>query len=350
MRARRVIGLSLVALTFAVTFVGGSVSADDSAAARAAAEIEAARDRANRAAQALFDAESNLDSLTLEEEATAREVADLEAKASQLLVDVEELAIRRFVSGGQGLPLISGLDGPTEQAQRDVLLSIITDSSQARLDEYDAVASDLADKRKKLARAKERTEKAIGDFTELKAKAEAEVKKLQEIEAQRLKDEKVRQLLEAKRRANASGQRRSGSSAFLDNGLYMDGAIICPVNGPGGFGDTWGAPRSGGRRHEGVDILSPMGTPLVAVVAGRASFSVTSLGGNSVTLYGNNGNVYFYAHLSQWEGQSRNVAQGDVVGYVGDTGNATGTPHLHFEIRPGRGRAVNPYPSVRAAC
>lgn len=350
MRARRAVSLSLAVLMSGVVFLGSGAAADDSAAARAAAEIEAARERANRAAQALFDAESELDSLTMEEETTAREVAELEATASQLLVDVEELAVQRFVSGGRGLPLLSGLEGPTAQAQRDVLLAIITDSSQSRLDEYDAVASDLADKRKKLARAKERTQNAIGKYSELKATAEAEVERLKEIEAKRLKDEKVRQLLEARRRAQGSGQRRSGSSGFLDNGTYLDGAIICPVNGPGGFGDTWGAPRSGGRRHEGVDILSPTGTPLVAVVSGRASFSVTSLGGNSVTLYGNNGNTYFYAHLSQWEGGSRNVEQGEVVGYVGDTGNATGTPHLHFEIRPGRGRPVNPYPSVRAAC
>lgn len=324
----------------------------DTAAEQAAAEIEAARQRADAASAAMFEAESKLDQLNLEEEATAAEVAALEAKASQLSTDVEELAVRRFISGSQGIPLLSGLDGPTQQAQANVLLAIVTESSQSTLDEYDALADELASKRKKLQKAKERTAQAITDYQALKEKAEAEVKRLQEIEAKRLKDEKVRQILEAKRRAAQAntGGRRSGSSGFLDNGIYFDASILCPFVGSAGFGDTWGAPRSGGRRHEGVDILTATGTQLVAVVSGRASFSITSLGGNSVTLYGDNGNTYFYAHLSDWEGQSRQVQQGDVIGYVGDTGNARGTPHLHFEIRPNRGRAVNPYPSVRAAC
>ncbi|MEY4361883.1 MAG: hypothetical protein RL391_1189 [Actinomycetota bacterium] len=360
--ARRVSTRALAAvvlcasLTTASSISGASISfatrSDDTAAEQAAAEIEAARQRADDASQAMFDAESKLDELTLEEEATAAEVAALEAKASQLATDVEELAVRRFISGSQGIPLLSGLDGPTQQAQANVLLAIVTESSQSTLDEYDALADELATKRKKLQKAKERTGQAIADYQALKEKAEAEVKRLQEVEAKRLKDEKVRQILEAKRRAAQAntGGRRSGSSGFLDNGIYFDGSILCPFVGSAGFGDTWGAPRSGGRRHEGVDILTATGTPLVAVVSGRASFSITSLGGNSVTLYGDNGNTYFYAHLSAWEGQSRQVQQGDVVGYVGDTGNATGTPHLHFEIRPNRGRPVNPYPSVRAAC
>jgi len=97
-------------------------------------------------------------------------------------------------------------------------------------------------------------------------------------------------------------------------------------------------------------MMASTGTPLVAVVSGRVSFSVTSLGGLSAYVYGSNGNKYFYAHLSAWEGSNREVTQGDIIGYVGDSGNATGTPHLHFQVHPGGGRPVNPYPSVRAAC
>jgi murein DD-endopeptidase MepM/ murein hydrolase activator NlpD len=75
----------------------------------------------------------------------------------------------------------------------------------------------------------------------------------------------------------------------------------------------------------------------------------TSLGGNSISLAGDNGNGYFYAHLSSWEGSSRHVEAGEVVGYVGHTGDTTAN-HLHFEIHPGGGPAVDPYPTVRQFC
>lgn len=124
--------------------------------------------------------------------------------------------------------------------------------------------------------------------------------------------------------------------------------IVCPMPGSA-YGDTWGAPRSGGRSHLGVDMLAPRGTPIFAVASGFATFKQTRLGGNSVSLAGDNGTRYFYAHLSGFEGSSRRVSQGELIGYNGDTGNASGTPHLHFEIHPGGGGAINPTPSVRAA-
>jgi murein DD-endopeptidase MepM/ murein hydrolase activator NlpD len=140
----------------------------------------------------------------------------------------------------------------------------------------------------------------------------------------------------------------NGPGAINTGGTYVD-QIMCPMPG-GAYGDTWGAARSGGRRHEGVDMIAPRGLPIYAVIGGVVTFKSNRLGGNAVSLVGDNGNRYYYAHLDSYVGGSRRVFQGEVIGYNGDSGNARfSTPHLHFQVHPGGGRAVNPYPTVRAA-
>lgn len=124
--------------------------------------------------------------------------------------------------------------------------------------------------------------------------------------------------------------------------------IDCPVAGDSTFSDSWGDARSGGRRHQGVDMLAERGTPVVAALAGFAEFKNTAAGGKSVWLTTPDGDKFFYAHLDAWEGASRDVVRGETIGSVGSTGNAGG-PHLHFEVRPG-GVAINPYLPTAAAC
>ncbi|MFM8858130.1 MAG: peptidoglycan-binding protein [Actinomycetota bacterium] len=129
---------------------------------------------------------------------------------------------------------------------------------------------------------------------------------------------------------------------------------VFPVLGPCYFTDTWQAPRSGGRRHEGVDIIAKTGTPIYAVTNGtitRQFFDQPgSLGGNALRLTAPNGTYFHYAHLSTFAENIKVgsvVRAGEVIGFVGNTGNSS-TPHLHFEYHPGGGAAVNPFPLVKA--
>jgi peptidoglycan hydrolase-like protein with peptidoglycan-binding domain len=129
---------------------------------------------------------------------------------------------------------------------------------------------------------------------------------------------------------------------------------VFPVQGACYFGDSWGYARSGGRVHLGVDILAPEGKLLYAVAAGTITKIYAdypgSLAGNGVRLTMADGTYFFYAHmLGIGEGikVGAKVKAGQIVGAVGSTGNA-GTAHLHFEVHPKGGSAVNPYPMVKA--
>ncbi|RIL07183.1 MAG: peptidase M23 [Proteobacteria bacterium] len=111
--------------------------------------------------------------------------------------------------------------------------------------------------------------------------------------------------------------------------------------------DSWGAPRSGSRAHQGIDIFAPRGTPVVASTEGIVwSTGESPRGGRVVWLLGPGRQLHYYAHLDRVADlePGRRIRAGDVVGWVGDTGNARGgAPHLHYGVYE-RGGARNPYP------
>ncbi len=126
----------------------------------------------------------------------------------------------------------------------------------------------------------------------------------------------------------------------------------CPVDPPRAVSDSFGAPRDGGRGHAGNDIMAPRGVAIRAVNAGTIGWTGNG-GSGGVSFYLSDGsNEYYYAHLdtlSVTTGQK--VAAGQIVGTNGNSGNASGGPtHLHFEIHPGGGEAIDPYPTLSAAC
>jgi murein DD-endopeptidase MepM/ murein hydrolase activator NlpD len=165
----------------------------------------------------------------------------------------------------------------------------------------------------------------------------------------------------AQARAHMVEARRANVSAQINLAILSAGSdiiihgFVFPVGKPHSFTDSFGAPRMVGtpfeHTHKGTDILAPMGTPLLACERGVVSqIGSDTLGGNKLWLKGESGTYYYYGHLSGYADGLQNgqiVEAGSVVGYVGDTGNAKGTPHLHFEIHPDGGAAVNPYPLLK---
>jgi murein DD-endopeptidase MepM/ murein hydrolase activator NlpD len=410
-RGRAPAVVTAVAAAFLLGFVapGAAARADDgdAAAQKAAKEIQAAKDRADAAAAAYAKAEFELENLEDQSQQLSQQQTQLQGEVEALQTQVEQVAVNRFVNSGTGgIPLLTGYRGPSEQLQADVLANVATESSADTMDEYDQARKQLDAKQHEVAASQADLTSKQEQFKQLQQAAEAEAAHLQQVEQKRLEDERIRKAIEAQQREEqrkrdeeakrqaeaaaaaaaaqqaAEAQRAAESAAALaaaapaqtagdpapvaalaapaapapDGGDSAAAApeprpasssgLVCPVHGSA-YTDTWGAARSGGRRHLGVDMLAPRGTPIYAVVAGRVDYRHNPLGGNAASIDGVDGNHYYFAHMSAYEGSDREVQQGEVIGYVGDTGDARGTNHLHFEVHPGGGAAVNPYPYVR---
>ncbi|MDB5747323.1 MAG: peptidase [Massilia sp.] len=147
---------------------------------------------------------------------------------------------------------------------------------------------------------------------------------------------------------------------YLENMLYamrlasMPAAqsVPVPVRGvaPRALVDTWGGARGGGRRHEGIDIFAKRGTAVISATEGIVMrVGSNRLGGQVVWVLGPGGQRHYYAHLDSYAAieNGQRVRPGTILGYVGTSGNAAGTPpHLHYGIYEAGG-AINPYPLLR---
>lgn len=149
---------------------------------------------------------------------------------------------------------------------------------------------------------------------------------------------------------SAAGMPPVPAQPFLARRAGSDKVVRCPVNGQKQFMNDWGFTRSGGRWHQGTDIMAKRGAPVVAPAPGTVTKADNRLGGKAVKLRTADGTVFYFAHLDGY-GATGPVAAGAVIGKVGSSGGAKGGPaHVHLEIRPGGGAAVNPYPTVREGC
>jgi murein DD-endopeptidase MepM/ murein hydrolase activator NlpD len=158
--------------------------------------------------------------------------------------------------------------------------------------------------------------------------------------------------LEQRRRAAARVTPAPAPAPAPGGGSVGASGTACILERPYSFVDSWGAARSGGRRHQGTDVMAPHGARVFAFVNGVVSRESSSTnGGIQLYLQGDNGVEYFYAHLSGYAvSTGTRVRAGQLVAYNGQTGNARYTaPHTHFEVHLAGG-PVNPYPYLKRAC
>jgi len=331
---RTFLAVILVAATLgAVPALAGTKDELDAAKAelaRVQAELDRATARWN-------EAESRLDTTRAEVVDTRIRIGRLEDRVRAIETRLDRRAVIAFTNG--------------PASTIDLLLSSgsFTDFTD-RLEFLGSMAQSDGDLILERQVTQEELRRSRDDLLELEQEQAAQVEALrqiqQDIDAQlgRLTD-RVAELTAKWNQEQAAAK----ELVVLGQTPNPDGSLqVCPVAGPNSFVDSFGWPRDG-HTHQGIDLIAPYGTPVVAAHAGSVTHSSSSSGGIQAYVYGSGG-YSFYAHLSGYSGANGSVGAGTVIGYMGSTGNAGSTNHLHFEWHPGGGAAVNPYQMLLAVC
>ncbi len=387
---RRALGAALIVAMLAAPAFAQVTDEDLSTA-----EQEVADTRAELEALAVELEAATVRSIQLEDELDRvnRSVLDTQVAAEAALELLQQRAVELytaaasnrvsllFFSGspeqlGAGLSYLESLAVDDEQLVKDL------ESLQAEYERQLGVLGELEQEQQEVVRRLDVAAAALNDRLD-----DAQASYVALVEQRRIEDEERRRAEEERRRAEEAARAATSTTttvvttttittattspgestttiaesstttitATTTTTIPVVGGMACPVDGFSTFTDTWGAPRSGGRSHQGVDMLAARGTPTVAIEAGTIRrMGNGGLGGITIWLTGSSGDEYYYAHLDDWApglsvGQS--VAAGELIGYVGSTGNASyAVPHLHFEFHPGGGSAINPYPLVKGIC
>ena len=315
-----------------------------------AAEMASAQKRANQAAARLSKARSSL--IRSEQEITSLEArtATTRQVVTSLEGHVRQLAVAQYVQGGRPSTWVGSAD-PGQAARGAAMLRFVSLGRTDAVDGYRVARLDLEATQAVLSERLDRQRRVVAGLRKEEAAVSAELARLAAV--QRAYEARLAAQKAAAAKSKAAAERAAKGRASRSDvvGVIASGPWVCPVQGPRAFSNDWGQPRSGGRTHQGNDIMAPRGTPVVASVAGTVKGHNSSLGGCSYYLTGDDGNTYFGTHLDRLSGASGRVAAGTVVGYVGSTGNASASaPHLHFEMHPGGGRAVNPFTTLSRYC
>jgi len=373
------IAAALVAVVVAATLAMVPVQADTKK------ELNQAKDRLEELLGDIANQQATVDRLQAEAGVLAGEISSVEAKIANFQARIlhkqeqiretegevkatqeqlDQRAWAAYQSGpGDSLEFILGSTSLSDLSTRMEIVDRAAQSDRELIDEMEAL--------------RERLRRRAGELQEL-LKDERDVRKEKLVQQEALianlaaaqlvvvslnEDiteatnlvEKLEDELSAEKLAATLARKGGGISGVFE---------VCPVDPPLGYSDDFGAPRVG-HLHAGNDIFANEGTPIRAPFAGTAQDASGSLGGNAVKVFGSLGWVY-NAHLTSAPHNLGAVGAGEIIGYVGHTGNAQGTPdHDHFEWHPNvipnnphvspygvgvLGDAIDPYPYLNAVC
>lgn len=318
-------------------------------------ELLAANEAVGKAISDLEAIELQLDQLEYTIYRLDRTIEQFDERADELRATAQDLVVEAYTNSGSGNMVTAAFAAASIQdlITSQALIDNAAKNDLAALDllsavnrENDRLKLEVAEHRAEVEELEAQQIELVDVLSEARARADAIYQKAQT----EYKDAYARYQAELRRQAALAAARRSGGAAGLPSS--QTAGVVCPVAGATWFTDTWGAPRPGGRTHKGVDMVASYGATLVAMNSGTVRLNWHSAGGRQIYLYADDGNFYYYAHLSAYAGglsTGSRVAKGQAIGAVGTTGNAT-TAHLHLGMGVIGGGLVNPYPTVRRVC
>jgi murein DD-endopeptidase MepM/ murein hydrolase activator NlpD len=349
---------------------------------RIAAEISAVQRQANQAAASISALNQQYEAVSADVAVLTAQQATLHGRLDALGQSLRAVALKRYVTAASDFTSVLGLSlgDPNGAAIGRYMTEFSTGGGTEQIDDFRTTAADLEKTATTLRQRQSLAARQRDSLTSAQAALQQRLQDLQAAQVKARNDAAVQTALARQRAADAAKVQAAAKpepattvpapgaaptvlavqaqpqpttaapaapAAKPKPSFPVGGGFVCPVIGATAFSDSYGASHQG-IRHLGVDMMGRLNQEVVAVVSGTVRHTHSGLGGNQIWLYGDDGNRYFYAHLNRY-GPAGKVSAGQVIGYMGSTG-ATGAIHLHFEVHPGGGAAVNPTPIAAAYC